>query len=305
MPATLTPPSTTRAETWKGHFALIGQTLIISLGYVFGRKAAQAFDPLALTGLRALFSGLIYMGLLALIQRGSPLAAWQALSRPIRQRLLLLAALGIFFNQLLFNWGLRYTTATTTAIIYALTPSVVFFLGLWVFRREKLLWSKALPLLMAYAGVILALWHNFLHTSYGWGSLLLGFAVIFWGFYLNYSPLIMAKLGAFQATGYIMVLGALLHLPTLLAGLWRQDWSQISPESWMSLLYLILGMSVAAYSLLNYGLRFLTPTQAALYINMQPIATLLIAALMGQEPLSWQLLVAALLTSGGMILFRR
>jgi drug/metabolite transporter (DMT)-like permease len=73
----------------------------------------------------------------------------------------------------------------------------------------------------------------------------------------------------------------------------------------MSLLYLILGMSVAAYSLLNYGLRFLTPTQAALYINMQPIATLLIAALIGQEPLSWQLLVAALLTSGGMILFRR
>ena len=305
MPATLTPSSTTRSETWKGHLALIGQTLVISLGYVFGREAAQVFDPLTLTGLRALFSGLLYIVLLALIQKGNPLATWQAFSQPIRQRLLLLAVLGIFFNQLLFNWGLRYTTATTTAIIYALTPSVVFFLGLWVFRRERLLWNKVLPLLMAYAGVVLALWHNFLHTSYGWESILLGVAVIFWGFYLNYSPPIMAKLGAFRATGYIMVYGAFLHLPTLLAGLWRQDWSQISPEAWISLFYLVLGMSIAAYSLLNYGLRFLTPTQAALYINMQPIATLLIVALIGQEPLSWQLLVAALLTSSGMLLFRR
>jgi len=102
-----------------------------------------------------------------------------------------------------------------------------------------------------------------------------------------------------------MMLGALLHLPTLVVGVWRQNWALVSGEAWISLFYLVLGMSVAAYLLLNYGLRFLTPTQAALYINMQPIATLLIAALVGQEPLTWQLLAAAALTTGGMILFRR
>ena len=305
MPATLTPVPKTRPEIWKGHAALIGQTLIISLGYVLGRQAAQAFDPLALTGLRALLSGVVYGIGLSLSQGTSPLSDWSALSRPLRRRLLLLAALGIFFNQLLFNWGLRYTTATTTAIIYALTPSVVFFLGLWVFHRERLLLSKVLPLLLAYGGVILALWHNFLHSCYGWGGLLLGLAVIFWGFYLNYSPPILAKIGAFRATGYIMMLGALLHLPTLIVGLGWQNWALVSREAWISLFYLVLGMSVAAYLLLNYGLRFLTPTQAALYINMQPIATLLIAALVGQEPLTWQLLAAAVLTTGGMILFRR
>jgi len=305
MPATLTPSSTTRSEIWKGHVALLGQTFIISMGYVFGRKAAQAFDPLALTGLRAFFSGAMYALLLMVGQRAGAIRGWQTLSLPLRRRLVLLAALGIFFNQLLFNWGLRYTTATTTAIIYALTPSVVFFLGLWVFRRERLLFSKVLPLLLAYGGVILALWHNFLHSSYGWGAILLGIAVIFWGFYLNYSPPVMEKVGAFRATGYIMALGGLLHLPTLGIGLWRQNWAALSVEAWISLVYLVVGMSVAAYLLLNYGLRFLTPTQAALYINLQPIATLIIAALMGQEPLTWQLLGAALMTTGGMVLFRR
>jgi len=305
MPATLTPSSTTRSETWKGHAALLGQTLIISMGYVLGREAAQAFDPMALTGLRALGSGLIYLILFALSGSSEAHSEWRALPPLLRRRLLLLAVLGIFFNQLLFNWGLRYTTATTTAIIYALTPSVVFFLGLWLFRRELLLLAKVVPLFLAYGGVILALWHNFLHSSYGWGVILLGMAVIFWGFYLNLSPPIMARVGSFRATGYIMMMGSLLHGPTLAVGLWRQNWASLSPSAWLSLMYLIVGMSVAAYLLLNYGLRFLTPTQAALYINLQPISTLVIAALIGQEPLTWQLLVAALMTTGGMLLFRR
>jgi drug/metabolite transporter (DMT)-like permease len=303
MPTTLT---SARSQTWKGHVALLGQTILISLGYIFGREAAQHFDPLALTGLRALLSGVVYAGILLIGGRSESLCeAWQSLPKSYQRRLLHLAILGIFFNQLLFNWGLRYTTAATTAIIYALTPSVVFFLGVWLFRRERLIVSKLLPLMLAYGGVILALWHNFLHSDYGWGAGLLGVAVIFWGFYLNYSPPIIEKVGAFRVTGYIMILGALLHGPTLMVGLWRQAWVEVTIQSWLSLFYLVAAMSVAAYLLLSYGLKFLTPTQAALYINLQPITTLLIAASMGREPLTWQLLLAALLTSGGMVLFRR
>jgi drug/metabolite transporter (DMT)-like permease len=213
--------------------------------------------------------------------------------------------LGIFFNQLLFNWGLRYTTAATTALIYALTPSVVFWLGVWVFRRERVQGHKVLALSLAYLGVVLALWHNLLHSSHGWGWMLILAAVGFWGWYLNFSPPILTRLGPIWVTTVVMILGGLLHTPTLIWGLFRQEWQALNGGAWLSLAYLIVGMSVAAYLLLNAGLRHLSPTQTALYISFQPIGTMALAALLGQEPLSWQLFVAGLLTTGGMLLFQR
>ncbi|GIV22567.1 MAG: DMT family transporter [Bacteroidia bacterium] len=295
-----------KPSSWVGHAALLGQTAIICGGYVIGREAAQRFDPLLLTGLRAWGSAAIYLLLWPFFKRKGYIAyGWSDLPKSWQKRLFIIAILGIFFNQLLFNWGLRYTTAATTALIYALTPSVVFWLGVSVFGREKVSTSKLFALAMAYIGVVLALWHNVLHSAHGWGWLLILVAVGFWGWYLNFSPPMIERLGALAVTSYVMLIGALLHTPTLIGGFFRQSWATLTPGAWVSLGYLIVGMSVLAYLLLNAGLTQLTPTQAALYINLQPIGTAALAAGIGQEPLSWQLGVAALLTTGGMILFRR
>ncbi|MCX7607409.1 MAG: DMT family transporter [Bacteroidia bacterium] len=295
-----------RSKSWPGHIALLGQTMVICIGYVVGREAAQRFDPFLLTGLRAWGSALVYIGLWSFFRRwGWVSHDWGSLSAVWKKRLWLLSFLGVFCNQLLFNWGLRYTTAATTALIYALTPSVVFWLGVWVFRKERVSWNKLLGLFSAYGGVLLALWHNLLHSAHGWGWLLILMAVGFWGWYLNFSPPILTRLGAMQVTAIVMVLGGILHTPTLFWGIFRQDWSVLGGYAWLSLLYLILGMSVTAYLLLNAGLGYLSPTQAALYISLQPLGTTALAASMGQEPLSWQLFVAALLTTGGMWIFRR
>ncbi|MCS7162737.1 MAG: DMT family transporter [Bacteroidia bacterium] len=293
-----------RLAPWKGHLALLGQTAIICGGYVFGRKAAQHFDPFFLTGLRAVLSGLIYLTLLPFLRRwGAFTTSWTALEPIWRQKLWRLALLGIFFNQFLFNTGLRYTTAATTALIYALTPSVVFGLGVWVFRRERFHWRKVAGLIAAYAGVVLALWHNLLHAAHGWGWLAILAAVGFWAWYLQVSPPVVQTIGPLGTTALVMILGAFLHLPTLLLGLWRQEWEALSVAAWTSLAYLVVGMSVVAYLLLSLGLRYLTPTRTALYINLQPIGTLILAAALGQEPLSWQLASATLLTTVGLFLF--
>lgn len=175
---------------WIGHLALIGQTLIICGGYVVGREAAQQFDPLLLTGLRSWGSALVYLALWPILHRlGQIPYAWSQIAPHWKKRLWILAIIGIFFNQLLFNWGIRYTTAATTALIYALTPSVVFWLGVWVFLREKISTPKLVGLALAYLGVVLALWHNLLHSAHGWGWLLILAAVGFWGFYLTTRPL--------------------------------------------------------------------------------------------------------------------
>lgn len=306
MRTTILTPATTDKKWWIGHIALAGQTVIICGGYVVGREAAQTFDPFFLTGARAWGSALIYLLLIPLLRKGNLIQhQWRDLPPPWKMRLWTLAVIGILFNQLFFNWGLRYTTAATTALIYALTPSVVFWLGVWVFHREKLRWQKVGALLLAYAGVTLALWHNLLHSPHGWGWLMILAAVGFWGWYLNYSPPLINRLGAIAVTAAVMVLGGFLHTPTLLVGLVVQKVFPTGVGAWLSLLYLILGMSVAAYLLLSTGLRYLSPTQTALYISFQPIGTAFLAALLGQEPLTWQLLVAALLTTGGMLLFRR
>ncbi|MCX8113346.1 MAG: DMT family transporter [Bacteroidia bacterium] len=303
MQPTLLSRSPTR--TWIGHLALVGQTAIICGGYVIGRHAAQSFDPLFLTGVRAWGSALIYLAMLPFFyQKNWIQFGWSDMPAAWRRRLWILAALGVLLNQLLFNWGLRYTTAATTALIYALTPSVVFWLGVWVFRREEIRWPKIIGLLTAYAGVVLALWHNLLHSEHGWGWLLILAAVGFWAWYLNYSPPMIARIGALGVTTAVMILGAILHTPTLVVGLLRQG-EVASTIAWLSLGYLILGMSVAAYLLLNAGLRYLSPTQTALYISFQPIGTAVLAAALGQEPLTWQLTIAAILTTGGMLIFRR
>ncbi|MCS7296640.1 MAG: DMT family transporter [Bacteroidia bacterium] len=306
MRPSLLTPSQRRIERWKGHLALTGQTLIICGGYVVGREAAQTFDPLFLTGVRAWGSALLYCLLLPFFLKAKWIKArWHDIPTEWKKRLFVLSIVGILFNQMLFNWGLRYTTAATTALIYALTPSVVYWLSIWIFRRESWRWQKAGALLLAYGGVVLALWHNLLHASHGWGWTLILMAVGFWAWYLNYSPPIVSRMGAMEVTTVVMIIGGVLHTPTLCAGLLRQATFPESPGPWWSLAYLIVGMSVMAYLLLNAGLRYLTPTQTALYISFQPIGTALLAAAFGQEPLTWQLAGAAALTTGGMLLFHR
>lgn len=121
----------------------------------------------------------------------------------------------------------------------------------------------------------------------------------------NYSPPILERMGAVAVTATIMIIGAVLHTPTLIVGAVRQVWATLGLGAWLSLGYLVVGMSVLAYLLLSIGLRYLSPTQAALYISLQPIGTMVLASLIGQEPLSWQLVVGGLLTTAGMAYFRR
>ncbi|MCS6789518.1 MAG: DMT family transporter [Bacteroidia bacterium] len=297
---------TTKKKTWRGHLFLSMQTAIICGGYVVGREAAVRLDPLFLTGLRAFGSAVIFAVLWRPFQSQGWIGfRWAELPRRDKVAVFKLAALGILFNQLLFNWGLRYTTAATTALIYALTPSVVYALSIWFFRKEKLLLSRIGALLLIYAGVVLALWHNLLHGTHGWGWLLILTAVGFWAWYLHLSPPVLEKHGSIGITAVIMIVGGLMHLPTLGIGLLRQNQIPLSPATWGSLGYLILGMSVASYLLLNAGLKYLSPTQVALYISLQPVGTTLLSALLGQEPLTWQLALAAALSTIGLILFQR
>ncbi|MGQ9862921.1 MAG: DMT family transporter [Bacteroidia bacterium] len=265
-----------------GHAAMVLQTMVISISYLLAREAALAFHPLFLTGARGLLSALLF--LLLGREKLFPL--------PRDPKIFFLAFIGVFLNQGLFNWGMAYTTPTTAALLYALVPSGVFLIGWLYLKQEKPTLYKFLALVAAYGGVILALWHNFHQVQPTWGTLLILGGVAFWALYLNLSKPLIGQLGAFRLTAYVMMVGGALHSLLLPAGMIFQNWDAATPIAWVGLGYLVVGTSATAYALLSFALKHLSPTQTALHINAQPLGTFILAASLGKETFTWQVLLS-------------
>ncbi len=282
------------------HAAAFWAALLFGASVVATRIVAQDVPPFTLAVLRFAQGGLI-LALGALVVDPASLY--------VRRRdvpvLLLLGAVLFAVFPVAFNVGLRLTTASRGALMLATMPLWTAVLA-WVLRRERLDARQLVGVLLTIIGVGIVLtergltWGETAETMAGEGLMLL--TALCGALYSVLAKPVLARSSALTVTVYAMLFGTLLLLPGALAEGLAAAVAGLDTIDILLLLFLgILGGAIG-YLGVTFSLTRLAPTQATVYINLNPVVATALAGLLLHEQLTLAFAVGLIAVLCGVLL---
>lgn len=212
-------------------------------------------------------------------------------------RFLLLGFVAVPVNVALFFVGASMAPPAHAALAYALTPVFVFIME-WLAKRTQATLQKVAGLCLAFGGAAtVLLWKQSLAGPEPIGDLILLCAAASWAFYTVRSRPLVAELGAPVVMVLSLLFGTLLWLPIGIPVALDIPYAQLTAGQWTCVGYTALITTLVSYHLWLFGLKYLEPTQVAIFNNLQPVATVFLSWLISGAEVGPAILVAT-----GMIL---
>jgi drug/metabolite transporter (DMT)-like permease len=269
-------------------------------------------DPITLLALRMLYAAPFFM-LMAWWSgrsRTGPHGATRARVPLTRRDAVMITALG-FIGYYVSSWldflGLQYVTASLERLVLFLYPTIVVVLSA-MFLRQPITRSAIVALVLSYAGIALAVWHDIRITGEP-GEIVLGTLLVFasalgYAVYLVGAGGIIARLGSSRFITFAMLSSTVfivLHFLSTrplsaLAVPWSVQWLAFA----MALLCTVLPTWMTAESI-----RLIGASTASLVGSLGPIFTIGLGAVMLGEPVNLLQLVGAALVLGGVMVVSR
>ncbi|MGD9284718.1 MAG: DMT family transporter, partial [Desulfobacterales bacterium] len=262
--------------------------------FVAGRSLAQHVGPYSAAFLRFAVASLFLVfitwkveGRLALLKRGQLLPVF------------LLGLTGVFFYNVFFFKGLKLIEAGRAAIIIANNPILIALLSAAIFK-EKLNAIKATGIVISVTGAILAISKGdlrvILQGHLGWGEFYIFLCVASWVTFSLLGKAVMSGLSPLASVTYSSLTGTLLLLiPAFREGI--VNCINFSIYDWWNIFYLGFFGTVLGFVWFYEGIKKIGPTKAGLFINFVPISAILLAFFLLDEPVTFSLLIGALLVT--------
>jgi drug/metabolite transporter (DMT)-like permease len=257
----------------------------------------KGFRPLAYSSVRYACAALIFVAITL---------AWEGSLRIGRERIPLIALCTalLFANQLSFVYALKFTTATTVALLFGTLPifTAILARGTGVERLSVRFWVAAL---LSFAGVA------FVAVGSG-GSLsadLKGDALAIAGAitWAGYSVAIAPLMRAYSPFRLSAVFLAAVTVPLVLVGS-----KQLSAQSfhfgtlvWLGFAFAVVGPLVTTNFLWFTAIDRVGPSRASLFANLQPFLAAIIALLLLSEKITMLEVVGGLAIGAGIALAPR
>ena len=279
------------------YVVLILQLLVASGTHIVAKAVTADVDPVTLTFLRTIISGL---GMILLLRARK--ISWKV-DRSDVKRLLLLGLLGIPLNQFLYLYGIGFTTAANGALLYATTPVLVMVLSS-ILLKEKVTVRKAAGILLAFGGVVIVIFERGLDFSsgYTYGNIVIFVAVIAWGLFTVLGRPLILKYGALKVTCLAMLAGTAMYFPVGVVGAIVNPIHDISATDWIGILYLGIGTSIVGYVLWYYAIGRIDVSKVAVFANGQPILATVLAMIFLDYVITGNFVVGGMMTLAGVIL---
>jgi drug/metabolite transporter (DMT)-like permease len=201
----------------------------------------------------------------------------------------LLGFLGITFHQWLQSTALVTAQATTTAWIVATTPVFMALLG-WSFLHEKLGWWRVAGIGLATMGVLVVVSQGDLASlAEGRFGTLGDFLVLISAFnWAVFSALSRRELRQHPATRmmfYVMATGWLFTTVLFLSSGDLVQIPHLTLNGWLGVTFLGVFCSGLAYIFWYDALQSLPITQVGAFLYLEPLVTVVVAAIILGEPL--------------------
>ncbi len=254
-------------------------TLISAGTYLVVKKGLSEFDPLVFAFFRFALASITLFAIIAVRKYRFPF------SKSEWPLLILLAVLAIPLNQVMFLYGLQFTLPTHAALLYATTPIWVYLLSSWR-REESMTRFKTMGILVALAGVLAFFAEKGLamKTDYLLGDSLILIAVWSWATYTVLGRPLVKQKGAVVVTSYVLIIGTFMYFPFGLYLALGFDYSGVTWIGWSGIAYTAILTSVVAYIIWYWSMKHMEPSRTAIFMNLQPIVTALLAyAIMGER----------------------
>jgi drug/metabolite transporter (DMT)-like permease len=222
----------------------------------------------------------------------------------------LLGFLGVAFHQWLQATGLITAQATTTAWIVATIPIFTALLG-WFFLKEKLGWMRVAGIVLAALGVLLIVSKGnlsaFAAGKFGTpGDFLILISAINWAVFSVLSRRGLAAHPAARMMFYVMLLGWLFACIWLFG--FGPGWSEIpriTSVGWISILVLGIFGSGLAYIAWYDALQVLPASQLGVFIYIEPLVTMVVAAILLAEVVTIASIIGGAITILGVYLVNK
>jgi len=277
----VTPSGARQPADLRANASAATAAVLFGASVIAVRVAVREIPPVSLAVLRFGQGGLLLAGILLVVAPRYLRTRWE--------RLRLFGLLGIVLFVLFpltFNVGLQYTEASRGAVMLATMPIWSALLG--NFAGERLVRRQAIGVGLSVVGIGLAFAEpgtvigGDAMSLFGDGLLLL--TGLLGALYGLIAKRVLAVDNPATVTTYAMLIGTLILLPAaLVEGLVPAVERLDGPLLGLVVFLGVLGGAVA-FQLWTWALSRLTPTQVAVYVNLNPVvAALLGVVLLGER----------------------
>jgi drug/metabolite transporter (DMT)-like permease len=275
-------------------------TLVSSGTYLIVKGSLSEVAPLVFAFYRFCIASVLFFGIK--IVRGH----YFPFERSQWPLLILLGALAIPFNQCLFIYGMNYTLPTHPALLFATTPVWVYMLSIWR-GEEKMSGVKTAGILTALAGVMAFFIEKgfSLKLDYLLGDMIILLAVWSWSSYTVLGRPLVQRKGAMVVTSSTLIIGTLMYFPLGLYFALEFDYSSVTWIGWGGIAYAAVLTSGLAYTIWYWCIKHMEPSRTAVFMNLQPVLTAILAYYLMAERLSAGSIVSGLVILVGVFVVQR
>jgi drug/metabolite transporter (DMT)-like permease len=231
-----------------------------------------------------------------------------SIDRQDRAAIVKLGLIGITAYNLLFMYGLKYTSASNSALLISLSPLFAVLI-LALSGKERITTRITIGLGLASAGVFLII-----NSRYGGfhfnpsdivGDLLTLCASLFWALYALMAKPLLEKYAPIKVTAYSIAAGSILLLPLSVHELVQQPWAGISVPSWLALGFSAFIAAGVAFTFWYQGIKQIGVTRTIVYHYLMPCVAVIFAALFLSERITFLLILGGILILIGVLIVQR
>ncbi len=278
-----------------GVFGFSAKAIIIKLAYAWD----PALDAVTLLALRMLYSAPFFIAMAWWASRGAA-----PLTRGAWWRLTLLGFIGYYLASLLDFMGLAYISAGLERLTLFLYPTIVVLLSAW-WLRTPITRRAIVALVLSYAGIVLAFWHDLSVTgdAHGLavgGGLVFASAVLY-AIYLVAAGPIIARIGSTRFIAWAMLVSTVFVLVQFAL---TRPWSALAVPPSIHALSLLMAVAstVVPTWLIAEAIRRLGANQTSLVGSLGPVFTIALGAAVLAEPINVLQLAGAALVLAGVLM---
>jgi drug/metabolite transporter (DMT)-like permease len=252
--------------------------------------------PWGLACTRSIFTALIFYILYRLLGTGDepPLKKdWKAI--------LFMTITGVAGYQVLFYYGLHFTTGINAALIHGITPLATIAMA-WFFLRSPFNGAQIVGGVLSVVGIAIIMssgdLSNLTELRLNFGDLLLTFGVLMFAGYAVVARQVMPARSVLSATALMTYFSVILLLPGGIFEVITEppelNWSLVA-----GIAYVIIFPGVVAFLAWNYGVKELGPTETMVFMNMTPVYVVIFSTYFLNETLTGSQLSGGLLVIAG------
>ncbi len=278
--------------------AVLLAILFWGLAPVANRYLLVSISPQHLLFLRFICASLLFTPVILWIRK-------QRWSRADILRAFLCGLANILGYNVAVTYGLQQLPAGTTAILVATSPLWIALLAR-IFLHEQLQWPVLVGLLLGIGGVAMLVGWTILqpeHNGAHFLTLEVGlvlFSSVMWAIYTIAVRPLSRKYGALVSTGLTTIFGSfplILFWDSHLTSTFRT----LSLPAYIAFTLLVLGSTIIATILWNYGVARLPGAQAGIFLNLPPFVSVIGGSFFLREHITSSVLLSGCIIILGVI----